>query len=88
MATGDEGSPESPLGHFHQVLQCFSGLHCRLLVNRTLWSFVTSDSPDSMYDLYCEAARGHGTLGAAQSGFPLFTPLSPRHVVLLYNPAG
>jgi Protein of unknown function (DUF4238) len=73
------------LGHFDQVFECFSGLHCRLLVNRTARFFVTSDNPAFKYNLYCEGVQGHGILGAAQSGFMLFVPLSPRHVVLLHD---
>lgn len=73
------------LSHFADMHQCFSGLNCQLLVNRTARSFITSDNPAFKYNLYCESVRGHGILGAAQSGFMMFTPLSPRHLIALYD---
>jgi hypothetical protein len=73
------------LSHFADIHQCFSGLNCQLLVNGTSRSFITSDNPAFKYNLYCETVRGHGTLGAAQSGFTMFTPLSPRHLIALYD---
>jgi hypothetical protein len=73
------------LGHFGEIYQCFSGLNCHLLVNRTAHSFITSDNPSFKYNLYCETIRGTGTLGASQSGFMMFTPLSPQHLVILYD---
>ena len=73
------------LGHFHDVCQCFAGLHFHLLPNGTPQSFITSDNPAFKYNLYCEIVRDHGMLGASQSGFMLFIPLSPRHLIILYH---
>jgi len=73
------------LSHFDEICRCFSSLNCHLLVNRTNRSFITSDNPAFKYNLYCETVRGSGVLGASQSGFMLFTPLSPQHLIMLYD---
>lgn len=73
------------LSHFEHICRCFSGLDCRLLVNRTAHSFITSDNPSFKYNLYCETLKGIGILGAAQIGFMLFTPLSPHHLIFLLD---
>jgi hypothetical protein len=76
-------SAKIALGHFRIIYDCFDGLNCHLLVNRTARSFVTSDNPAFKYNLFAETVRGHGMLGAAQCGFMLFTPISPRHLLML-----
>jgi hypothetical protein len=73
------------LGHFDEVCECFAGLQFQLLLNGTPQAFITSDNPAFKYNLYCETVRGHGMLGASQSGFMLFTPLSPRHLIILFD---
>ncbi len=71
------------LSHFRLIYDCFEGLNCHLLVNRTARSFITSDNPAFKYNLFSETVRGHGMLGAAQCGFMLYTPISPRHLLML-----
>jgi hypothetical protein len=73
------------LSNFAYVQQFFAGLSCKLLVNTTAHSFVTSDKPAFKYNLYCEPVRDTGILGVSQSGFMLFIPLSPRHLVVFYD---
>ena len=73
------------LGHSGQVYKAFLDLNCHLIVNSSDRSFIASDNPSFKYNLYCETVTGTGTLGAAQSGFMMFTSLSSRHLIFLYD---
>lgn len=48
-------------------------------------AFVTSDNPVFKYNLYCENVKGIGTTGTLARGLLVFMPISPRHVVILYD---
>jgi hypothetical protein len=85
LTVGPNEAARLALGHFREVCRCFGGLQFQLLINGTQQAFITSDNPAFKYNHYCETIKGHGMLGASQSGFMLFTPLSPRHLILLYD---
>ncbi len=46
---------------------------------------ITSDNPVFKYNQYLEGARGHGTTGMGLTGLQIFLPLSPKHVLVMYD---
>jgi hypothetical protein len=59
------------------------GLH--VFVNETSEEFVTSDNPVVAHNLYCEGIDYRGVLGWNCAGIQILFPISPRHLVLLYD---
>ena len=47
--------------------------------------FITSDNPVFKYNQYLEEIQDHGTTGPAQTGIQIFLPLSPKHVLVMYD---
>ena len=47
--------------------------------------FITSDNPVVKYNQYYERARGIGTTGVGQKGLQILLPLSPSHLLVLYD---
>ena len=67
------------------IAEYWSDLSIHLFVNMGQFAFVTSDNPAVLYNQYCEHLKGRGTTGAIKRGLMVFVPLSPRHLVLLYD---
>lgn len=67
------------------IVQCMSDLSFRLVYNPTDLGFVTSDNPVVKYNRYCEGIKGLTTAAPAKIGFQMFLPLSPQHLLLLYD---
>jgi hypothetical protein len=59
------------------------GLH--VFVNDTYEEFVTSDNPVVAHNQYCEGIDCQGVLGWNCAGIQILCPVSPRHLVLLYD---
>lgn len=55
-----------------------------LLVNESGLGFITSDDPVVLYNLYMEDQLS-GFLGLQSIGLQIFFPLSPTHMILLYD---
>ena len=47
--------------------------------------FITSDNPVFKYNQYLEEIRNQGTTGLGQTGIQIFLPLSPKHVLVMYD---
>ena len=47
--------------------------------------FITSDNPVFKYNQYMEQIRNRGTTGLGQTGIQVFLPLSPKHILVLYD---
>ena len=60
-------------------------LKAKVLLNGTKTEFITSDSPVVLFNQWCQGVSGMGTTGFASRGLQVFLPLSPRHVLLLYD---
>jgi hypothetical protein len=67
------------------VAEYWADLGLHLMVNKSEESLITSDHPVVLYNKYCEGIQGFGTTGANKTGLQVFLPLSPRHLVLLYD---
>jgi Protein of unknown function (DUF4238) len=59
------------------------GLH--VFVNETSEEFVTSDNPVVAHNQYCEGIDHRGVLGWDCVGIQILFPVSPHHLVLLYD---
>lgn len=62
-------------------------LECKFVVNLSLLSFVTSDSPVVFYNQLMEKAESYmGATGLATKGLQIFYPIHPRLMICLYDP--
>lgn len=59
----------------------------KVLVNKTNNEFITSDSPVIMLNTWSKDVKSRGVIGYASTGLQVFLPISPNHIVLLYDPA-
>ena len=61
-------------------------LRMKLMVNMTSRPFITSDSPAIRYNQFMEKRNtGGGNTGLGNTGLQIFFPLSPRHMLVLYD---
>jgi len=67
------------------VSNYWSDLSLHLIVNTRRPLFVTSDNPSVVYNQYYEHLKGRGTTGAIKKGLMIFVPISPTHLILLYD---
>lgn len=61
-------------------------LTATLLVNETNTDFITSDCPAVLFNPWCRGWKAGGVTGWACAGLQVYLPLSPRHILLLWNP--
>lgn len=59
------------------------GMH--VFVNETREDFITCDNPVAAHNQYCEGIDHVGVLGWNCSGIQIFVPISPQHLVLVYD---
>jgi hypothetical protein len=59
------------------------GLH--VFINETSEEFITSDNPVVAHNQYCEGIDHQGVLGWNCAGIQILFPVSPRHLMLLYD---
>jgi hypothetical protein len=76
-----------PLSHAEDVASYAADLRMHLFVNRTEREFITSDDPVVLHNQYCEGVDFRGVLGWACRGLQVVLPLSPTHLVLLFDGA-
>lgn len=61
-------------------------LACKLIINKTDLSFLTSDNPVILYNQFLEKRRfPGGKTGLAMKGLQIFYPISPIHMLLFYD---
>jgi hypothetical protein len=61
-------------------------LTATVLINDTETDFITSDCPVVLVNPWCRGWRSGGVTGWACAGLQVYLPLSPRYIVLLWNP--
>jgi hypothetical protein len=59
------------------------GLH--VFVNETPEEIITNDNPVIAHNQFCEGINYRGVLGWNCAGIQIFLPVSPRHLLLLYD---
>jgi hypothetical protein len=75
------------------LLNAFSSYHLaqdlriHLLVNGSNIDFITSDHPVVYYNKWAENIKNFGAIGLASKGLLILLPLSPKILLLLYDPA-
>ncbi len=74
-----------PLGVAAKCSPLAMRLGVHVFVNETSEEFITSDNPVVAHNQYCEGINNRGVLGWYSTGIQIFLPVSPRHVVLLYD---
>jgi hypothetical protein len=60
-------------------------LKAKLLVNRTLYKFITSDNPVAKTNQYLLGVFDGGVAGWATTGLQVFIPISPELIVTFYD---
>jgi len=68
----------------HWVL--LEDLRMKVLRNISDLEFIIGDAPVVLHNQWCRRLRGWGSLGLACSGLQLLFPVSPEHLILLYDP--
>jgi hypothetical protein len=58
-----------------------------LVINNSALEFATSDIAVVLHNHWAAPVQGVGVLGLACSGLQVFLPLSPRHLLVKYDPA-
>ncbi len=62
-------------------------LEYKLIINNTKLPFITSDNPVVLYNQFFENRKTWGSnTGYATKGLQIYIPLSPRHLILFYDP--
>ncbi|MGH6848461.1 MAG: DUF4238 domain-containing protein [Methylocella sp.] len=74
-----------PLSMSAQCAPIAMELGFHVFVNETSEEFVTSDNPVVAHNQYCEGIDYQGVLGWNCAGIQILFPISPRHLVLLYD---
>lgn len=74
-----------PLSAAANVLNLAADLKMHLYVSRAGVEFMTSDAPVVLHNQYCEGVDFQGVLGWACRGLQVFIPLSPSHLLLLFD---
>jgi hypothetical protein len=60
-------------------------LAMHLFINQSAEEFITSDHPAVAHNMYCQGINHKGVLGWNCSGVQIFLPLSPMHLLMLYD---
>ena len=77
-------TPELALTMADELANAVSDLRFKVLSHPES-VFITSDNPAFFYNQYCEQAQNTGIAGADRLGLQIFLPLSPRHLLMLYD---
>jgi len=68
-----------------QNIPMATDLMCKVLVNKTNLNFITSDNPVVLYNRACEKSQFLSHIGLASKGLKIVFPISPKHILLLYD---
>lgn len=74
-----------PLSVSAQAIPIVFDLSFKLLINKTNIPFITSDNPVVLYNQYMEPSNYGSHTGLSSQGLQVFIPLSPKHLILLYD---
>jgi hypothetical protein len=59
----------------------------KLVINKTKEPFITSDHPVVLYNQFLEPRKKYGNnTGLACKGLEIFLPISPRHLLIFFDP--
>ncbi len=79
-------TPAFNLGILMESMQVAQDLACKLIINKTSISFITSDHPVIKYNQFLEKRNfPAGKEGLATKGLQIFYPISPELLLLFYD---
>jgi hypothetical protein len=67
------------------IANAIADLQMHLVCADSHQTFITSDNPVYKYNQYLESVKGVGVTGGLSRGLQLFLPLSPNHLLMLYD---
>jgi hypothetical protein len=67
------------------MLHLLTDLTMKIVVNCSSVQFLTSDAPVVLFNQWCQGTRGMGTTGFTSAGLQVFLPLSPQHLLLMFD---
>lgn len=74
------------LSHILDGIKYIEDLHYKLLINKTIIPFITSDYPIIKYNKFLEEKRWiHGKTGYGNVGLQLILPLNPEICIIFYD---
>ena len=76
--------PVFNLGRSNILAEAMRGLKS-IVVETAADTFITSDNPVFKYNQYLQEIQDHGITGLQQAGIQVFLPLSPRHILVMYD---
>ncbi len=76
-----------PLSLANNMVPAAADLSIHLFRNDTSAEFVTSDAPVIIHNQYCEGIDYRGVNGWNCRGLQVFFPISPRELLLMFDPA-
>ncbi len=82
---GSENPATFSLGLVPATTEAISDLRMHLICARADQIFITSDNPVFKYNQYVQGIKGMGVTGNLCRGLQLFLPLSPKHLLMLYD---
>jgi Protein of unknown function (DUF4238) len=75
-----------PMSITRDIIPEFFQLDSCLLVSRSNFTFITSDSPVVFYNTAFSQVDDFGTIGMKSRGLQIFYPISPRLLIYFYDP--
>jgi hypothetical protein len=86
IRVGVENPVVYSLQHMTPVMvEGLSDMEMHLVCARGDQTFITSDNPVFKYNQYLQIIKGYGVTGSITRGLQLFVPLSPKHLLMLYD---
>ena len=85
IRVGYENPVLASLSMLHTMMDCIADLDMHLLCAGEGQTFITSDNPIYKYNQYMEGIKGTGVTGTLSTGLQIFVPLSPKHLLMLYD---
>lgn len=76
---------ELPLGIASDMVPFGMQLGLHVFINETDEEFISSDNPAVSHNQFCEGIEYRGVIGWNCAGIQILLPLSPRHILLLYD---
>jgi hypothetical protein len=85
MRIGISNAPSYSLGFIEPVLSTMGDLGMQLICAGPGQNFITSDNPVFRYNQFMQGITSVGVTGGLCRGIQVFVPLSPKHMLMLYD---
>jgi len=78
-------APHLLVGSAGEMIPLVYDLRCKLIVNKSMYNFITSDNPVVLYNQYMHQSKYGSALGLASEGLQIFLPLTSKVMLLFYD---